>query len=504
MESLRKSFLTKYGDSNKIKENVEAIQTSILDINSALITIKKLHVQLNTSLSELTEELGSLVVDNASFADVLSEYKEWLKGMNKQAIFSIIGFEIQAVVAIATLPSIIASAASALTVGLAIVGSLVAVGLALADIISSVNEEKELKVKLTKARSEYIRARTNLQNAHASMKLMQKSFCKNIVNFLRKLSETGRKYDKLFLNLYNYIVKIYGSSGNSCEKESIFSKTNLIVLMKLRTSYIEPLLNYLAKNVKIMRKKVEEISIKIQLMKEISRSVRSGRKNPSKIFETVKIYGRQNSHTFFSNLYELLRYISKDVLPDTDCYWGHNLALVRSGETTVKNYLNSTICLSSEIQAEVDIIKESVKKGTVPCLIYSQVRGNEFRSKYLVLRFIAEHIIPQSNCYWGFDLQTLRNNPNASEIEKSKVSSSMFTVLNIFQYSNITHAVVQKARTFMCSDSLICNPSWQSFILCALWKNVTTPAELDCMTKFSSGREEFCVPSPKQFQECKS
>lgn len=503
VETLKKTFLSKYGEPGKIKENVEKHIALISDINEAVTTIKELHIKSNSSLSELTIRLGSLTMDVSGVANLLSDYNEWLNGTKLQAAFSIIGLKIEFAITLATLPSIIESAASALTAGIAIFASVIAIGLAIVDIVSSVREERSIKYKLLNAKSEYLRARRNLKTAHYQMIKLQKQFCEKVINYLRKFSYTGRKYHTLFSNLYNKTVSFYGRWGN-CEDKRIYSETNRYVLGTL-LNYVKPLAKYLADNVEQLKEKIKEVKIITQFLKEIADSVRIRKKQPSKIFEELKVYGSYTSipKPLFSNLFELLRYIAKDILPKTDCYWGHDLKLLRSGKRRQHNYLNSPICPSPEIKETVQVIESGVKNITNSCLIFRQVKGSIFRSKYLVLRFIAEHIIPTSNCYWGYNLQTIRQNPNPVELEMVKISSRLFTVLKIFSIARITPAIVKYARSYLCSSSLICDVNWQSFLLCSVWKDSVDPKVLDCKGMSRSVRDKYCVPPQGQFQECK-
>ncbi|XP_062618545.1 uncharacterized protein LOC134280133 isoform X2 [Saccostrea cucullata] len=503
VERLKQTFLSKYGEPEKIKENVEKHIALISDINEAVTTIKELHIKSNSSLSELTIRLGSLTMDVSGVANLLSDYNEWLNGTKLQAAFSIIGLEIELAFTLATLPSIISSAASALTAGLAIFASVIAIGLAVFDIISSVQEERRIKDKLLHAKSEYVRARRNLKTAHSQMIELQMQFCVKVISYLRQFSNIGRKYHKLFSNLYNKIVSIYGRRGN-CADERIYSKTNRNVLGTL-LNYVKPLAKYLADNVKQLKEKIKEVKIITQFLNEIADSVKVRKKQPSKIFEELKVYGSYTSipKPLFSNLFELLRYIAKDILPNTDCYWGHDLKLLRSGKRKQYNYLNSPICPSPEIKETVQVIESGVKNITNPCLIFRQVKGSVFRSKYLVLRFIAEHIIPTSNCYWGYNLQTIRQNPNPVELEMVKISSRLFTMLKIFSIAKLTSDTVKYARSYLCSSSLICGVNWQSFVLCSVWKDSVDPKVLDCKGMSLSVQDKYCVPPKGKFQECK-
>jgi hypothetical protein len=500
---------------DKIKENIESIQTSILDLNDAIITVKQLHVNLNFSLSELNKYFnGFLVLDDVNITDVFAEYASMLKSGVANGI---IGLSFEITFTVASLPSMIGTAASFASAGLAIFACIVTVAFTIVDIISSVREERRVRDELIETKYEYIRVRQKLEKAHNSMISLQKSFCKNVVEYLRRLSETGKKYEKkwsetgkkdhkLFESLYNYVVRYFGTSERSCRRKNIFSSRNLWTLTTLKESHIDPILEYFTLGVEEVKEKITEVSKKSHLLEQISKDVKSERKHPAKIFEVVKRFESLNSKIFFPNLFDLLRHISINVLPNTGCYKEYNLALIRSGQITAKN-LNSTACTmaSSKSQDQINTIKDEVKNGTIPCLIYLKVRGDEFRSKYIVLRYIAENILPKSNCYWGFDLQAIRNNPNVGEIEKAKLSSSIFIFLDsFFQYFNITPAGILFARSHMCREAAICNSSWQSFIMCSLLKNVTTSAGLDCTTKASTEHDKYCVPPLTQFQSCSS
>lgn len=164
----------------------------------------------------------------------------------------------------------------------------------------------------------------------------------------------------------------------------------------------------------------------------------------------------------FRNLFELLQFISKSVLPTTICYWGHNLDLIRRGLTNDRTYTSVPLCNSNELSSNIDVINTAVHNREAVCKIHQQVQGSVFRNKFETVRFISKNILPTQHCYWGYDLDDIRATPNTTEVSNAIVDSRLLRKLRYLE-SKVQIALV---RNIMKETYFIHSKKWQNFLIC--------------------------------------
>ena len=492
----RDRFTSTYGDPGKFKERVEKIYDQTLDIQDKVTTVKELHVQLQLYLSEITVLSSSIRDEFPEFKNALSNYNDWVKNLKQMAAINIMALQLEVVL---TLPALVASSVGSFALAAAGIGALIAVGFAVVDVISSVSEERKVRDELRDTESKYLKAKADLESAFSTVSRFQRKFCSSIIAFYREISRKGRTYHTTFQSLYSYISIVYGYSISYCATR--FSRSNLATITRLSDQYLRPLINFLSKDIEELRRKIAELKAVKMYLAEVTNMVKTDSEPPTDIFRTIKSSKPKFLSKTINTLWDLLQFIAKQVLPTTSCYWGYNLADIRAGSMTSNNYKQYSICNSKEIRTDVTKIKQGVNNGFAPCKIFRQVHGPVFRSRFSVIKFISEHILDSSSCYWGYDLKSIRGNvSNAREVDTALINSILFQTLGYFRASSISKSQVSYARNILCRAHNICTNTWQNFILCQTWRGHDVIESLGCAKSVDTS--SICVPSTQHFEAC--
>ena len=458
--------------------------------------MKELHVQLQLYLSDITALSSSIRDEFPEFKNALSNYNGWVKNLNQMASINILVLKLEVVL---TLPALVATSVGSFALAAAGIGALIAVGFAVVDVISSVNEERKVRDELRDTESKYLKAKADLESAFSTVNQFQTKFCSSVIAFYRELSKTGRTYHTTFQSLYSYISSVYGNSISDCATR--FSRSNLATLTRLSDQYLQPLINFLSKDIEEFRRKIAELKEVNIFLAEVTNMVKSDLESPTNIFRAIKASKPKFMSKTFNTLWDLLQFIAKQVLPTTSCYWGYNLADIRAGSMTNHDYNRYSICNSKEIQTDVTKIKQGVNNGFAPCKIFRQVQGPVFRSRFSIIKFISEHILDSSSCYWGYDLKSIRGQAsNAREVDTALINSSLFQTLGYFRVSSISDSQISSARVILCRAHNICTNTWQTFILCQTWRGHDVIESLGCANPADTS--SICVPGTQHFETC--
>lgn len=484
LERMNRDFWEKYGDVDKIKEAASDILTYAMDIKDGLITINDFRNQTKYLFSKLTDDLAFASPNGQAVLENYKLYLDRLENLEGEDLVKYIlpnaGASIVAIVSAVTVSVSAASLAfNVAGAALSVVGMIVV-------IVISKKEERELRDKLYKAKSDFIKAKQQIREAEEKMVRFQKAFCRGVLVYLSKLSARGYYYHETFKNLYSKLASLNVYSEDSCNNLNVYSSSKATVLEDLRDKYIFQLKKYVSDYVK----EIESVQVNIiatrRLLEYIKKKVKIDRIRPSTLFGTINSYGTDILKESFPNLFDLLKHISIKLVPTTDCYWGYNLRLIRLGTVTRNNFLHSALCQSSEMSDMDRFIREKIALGINPREIFERVKGFEFRNKYLLVRFIADHILPESKCYWGYDLESARKSRNERELETAKISRGLFTFMKT--WTNKSPQGVEELKNILCSVFLVCNTEWQTLLMCSAFGE-TRVLQLSCTSLLPS-----CLP----------
>lgn len=484
LERMNRDFWEKYGDVDKIKEAASDILTYAMDIKDGLITINDFRNQTKYLFSKLTDDLAFASPNGQA---VLENYKLYLDSLENIEGEDLVKYILpNAGASIVAIVSAVTVSVSAASLAFNVAGAALSVVGMIVVIVISKKEERELRDKLYKAKSDFIKAKQQIRKAEEKMVRFQKAFCRGVLVYLSKLSARGYYYHETFKNLYSKLASLNVYSEDSCNNLNVYSSSKATVLEDLRDKYIFQLKKYVSDYVK----EIESVQVNIiatrRLLEYIKKKVKIDRIRPSTLFGTINSYGTDILKESFPNLFDLLKHISIKLVPTTDCYWGYNLRLIRLGTVTRNNFLHSALCQSSEMSDMDRFIREKIALGINPREIFERVKGFEFRNKYLLVRFIADHILPESKCYWGYDLESARKSRNERELETAKISRGLFTFMKT--WTNKSPQGVEELKNILCSVFLVCNTEWQTLLMCSAFGE-TRVLQLSCTSLLPS-----CLP----------
>lgn len=484
LERMNRDFWEKYGDVDKIKEAASDILTYAMDIKDGLITINDFRNQTKYLFSKLTDDLAFASPNGQA---VLENYKLYLESLENIEGEDLVKYILpNAGASIVAIVSAVTVSVSAASLAFNVAGAALSVVGMIVVIVISKKEERELRDKLYKAKSDFIKAKQQIREAEEKMVRFQKAFCRGVLVYLSKLSARGYYYNETFKNLYSKLASLNVYSEDSCNNLNVYSSSKATVLEDLRDKYIFQLKKYVLDYVK----EIESVQVNIiatrRLLEYIKKKVKIDRIRPSTLFGTINSYGTDILKESFPNLFDLLKHISIKLVPTTDCYWGYNLRLIRLGTVTRNNFLHSALCQSSEMSDMDRFIREKIALGINPREIFERVKGFEFRNKYLLVRFIADHILPESKCYWGYDLESARKSRNERELETAKISRGLFTFMKT--WTNKSPQGVEELKNILCSVFLVCNTEWQTLLMCSAFGE-TRVLQLSCTSLLPS-----CLP----------
>ena len=476
-----------------------------LDTRGNVTTVQELHGQLQLHLSEMNNLSNSIPDEfpELKYEFAISNYITWMEQAELGWRIGLPSFLFGVAFAIKGFAK---SAVEACELAFAGIGALLAVGVAVVDIISSVKEEKKVRDELRDTESKYMKVKADLDTAFSNIKEFQKTFCSSVIAFYRDLSSKGRSYDKTFESLHSYIVEGYGDSLDDCETK--YGYSNLETLTKLGDNFLKPLNEFLSKYIEELRTKITEVKERNLFFSEITKMVKEENKSPIVIFRAITASKPKFMDKTFTSLWDILLFIAKQGLPTTECYQGYNLGHIRAGSMTKENYNQYPVCYSRDIQTDITKIRQGVNSGLAPCRIFRQVQSDAFRSQYSVIKYIAGHILDTSKCYWGYDLEDIRNDDSDAhdlrEIDTALINSDLFQTLEYFRdHTVISTDQINSARHILCTSNHVCSTTWQTFILCQTWKGHDVTKSLGCATRGVADRSSHvCIPDTELYETC--
>ena len=185
---------------------------------------------------------------------------------------------------------------------------------------------------------------------------------------------------------------------------------------------------------------------------------------------------------------EFLGFIATEAIPDQSCYHGWDLDVIRTCQKNFENcnkksrnctpcrYTKERICKYTGLKSFNDVIQTNVDQKKALCDIkatLSHKTNNPFTSTYLIVRYIADYILPHGSCYFGYDLDRIRSGSlNATTINDAKVIDG-FTAAHI----SGTDALIKEStraqdvlniRSTICKLQKICDDEWVDFLRCIL------------------------------------
>ncbi|KAK3104198.1 hypothetical protein FSP39_025217 [Pinctada imbricata] len=485
---LRDGFIRKFGSHGRYKDAVNTLQQQFLNLRDNLVQTEKLQAKMNFSVTEIDSLLGTLKTDFPDFAHALDNYKQWSKSILQQAQMSIIGTEVEILGLTASIGSV-ASVTSRFALAASIIGSVVAIGFSIVDVVQSVTQERKVRDDLQRATNKLNYAKSSILSATHKMEEVQKKLCQTIITYFYNLGEKGSNYDRSFHYLKSFLYGHYFAHSKNCNVRSVYDGSTYYGL-RLLSYYVKRVLTYTSNNLNDLKHKIAEVSATDAYLKNIKSKLTSGKESPSRTFKLTHANRPAFAKDLFSNFFSVLKYAAEKVFPHTTCFWGYDLRAIRAKSLTSKNFHSYKVCSSKEISGTVNMIKSGTVHGYAPCRILRQIKGDLFDTTTRLVQFLSDHVLVRSTCYWGYNLHDIHSGRFSDS--NANMTSTLFTALKYSSKETI-------ARNIMCHEYHVCDHSWQTFVLCNSWHGTSLARHIHCS---SHTLDKYCIPPSNVVENC--
>ena len=163
---------------------------------------------------------------------------------------------------------------------------------------------------------------------------------------------------------------------------------------------------------------------------------------------------------------QFIEFVASDALNTSSCYWGCDLAQIRSETKSCKasnrkecSHPKSRICDSAGVAEHKQRIQTEVNNNEPVCRIKQRLSNTPFTSNFLIIRFIADDILPSSSCYYGYDLKRIRSGTlGADAVDESIVDFTTFHSLYALNILIPTGAITTSSiQGDLCSKKKVCD-----------------------------------------------
>ena len=159
---------------------------------------------------------------------------------------------------------------------------------------------------------------------------------------------------------------------------------------------------------------------------------------------------------------EFMRFLANASLPSSTCYWGYNLNNVKAASSGALR--RDTLCDCRELTDMItDYVNVNVANSKPVCYILSKQLNSPFNTNYLIVRYIADYLMPDAACYYGYNLDMIRSGDlDANAINSVKLDNSVTSMLANYKSSNLRRV----AEGTLCDNYRICNVQWKRYLMC--------------------------------------
>lgn len=436
-------------------------------LKTNMIKMKKLDDEFSDLSKKLSDDLDNLKKHYIEDVSTM-KYDQWISGLKLQnaiGLIAIVYLEIPG-----TVYMLLNYAKFAAKTAGPIIGAVLAVIAAIGGIIVAAINERKQRDQLKKAKKDLNDADDKLTEAIKKAKSFRTSLNEYIILPLKKFTRDMVPYGKYFKRLNDYLIETFGSSVTDTS-ESTVSKINRDVLANIKNSYLNPLNFFLEQKLSCLislQKELEETDAIITTIRDKI----SNKTFPSEIFTVCHYSHKEAADNIIPTEFKMIDFIANKVLGSTNCYWGYRLDKIRNKELTSTNYNTQPLCDSPELSEIVSLYQKHVSQNKSPSNFKNLVPHKRFVNDYQRVKFLADIVIKDKKCYYGYKLDAIRNNEiPESEVTSAKISQGLFLA--------IRGTTPNLQSDLLCKSANICTSQWQSYILC-LVKNHNTSSEDLC------------------------
>ncbi|XP_060063537.1 uncharacterized protein LOC132543996 [Ylistrum balloti] len=426
--TLRSELRKQLNDFEQMSSQLEETKEHYIDLAK---WIKPMMDPLkNTSLSEM----------GYNVSPELTSYRDWHNSNSIRYIINLFGsgMEFLLFYKVVTKPAMLVF--STVTFGLGI-------ALSAYDIYDQVQQEKETLDKLKQQKSDVTKTIDIMERDIRQIENFKSKYRDEIVKPLQSL------LDNYFPNQFKSF-RVY------------LKKLNNIKNINHRFTYhMNVHLNNTINDIKMnTNETINSRNLYQNALEEINKGI-AKKMTPTQIITTIHmIYNSTSLPTEFKSTFNLLRYLAVNFTSVGYCYWGISMDRIRSGEVDMDT--SGPLCQSPELEDDERDILANVNKTVAPCRILRQMKGDIFDSMFKLIKFIADFILPDKDCYWGYDLVYLRNtSKTSSAFNKMELDYRVYLYLNEAMTRNLSTPSVFNG---LCQIFKICDQRWQTFVYCSI------------------------------------
>ncbi|XP_069123894.1 uncharacterized protein [Argopecten irradians] len=344
---------------------------------------------------------------------------------------------------------------STLIKALSAAGFVIGIGFSVYDLYTQITEEKRVRDELIKQITAIKLPIKEMKQKMALIKSFKSKYIKQIVKPLQTI--LGYFPPDLFPAFRVYLKKLHNP---------VNIKYTYTCHMN---THLEHIIAYIKKKLITIRHEIKRREMLRTVYTEIETSITKSQPPLEILIKIENLYKNNNLSSEFNSQFELLRFLAVNFTTNTSsCYWGFRIDLIRNGQLDETNYTSVPLCRSPELVDYDREISTKVNETMAPCRILRQLRDNVFDSMYKLLRYIADYILPNIGCYWGYDLTYIRNTTLHSPVfETMKVDAATFL------YTDVALSVLKEPEyNGLCKNHSICEERWQNFLYCSVYPMV--------------------------------
>ena len=470
VESLQATFQATYGDPSQYKEAAVQCYSKTDDLRNALYEIRTLYNQIGEYTAIAASILNGIpnLNFNFEFDYAVQSHKAYVEGLGQQVEISLAVLQIEVMVAAFTLAATVTVTTTA--IAFAALGAVVAIFLAVADIIKSAEEEKKIRDTLRENKRDLLKAEADINKATAGMHTLQKNLCKDIMVALSKVSLEGNSLTSQFANFKTTLeaAGVFVTQSSQCDHFNKYSKFTPTFVKTTLPDAITVLITH----VRNEKPRIQELLAKAQALAAFAQTLEDEvlvrASSPSAIFTFVEQNKPELLNTLFSNEFELIVYLATKPLATRACYWGISLAPFRSGVATVSNYQTSSVvapCASAEVSVQTTQLASDLAAKLPPCRMVIGSYSTLVRDISGLMRYIANGPMAGERCYWGYDLAAIR----AGQMSDAELNEPRVEYFDVFLLGTepVSEANLPNIKSYACMSFKLCNnDAWLHFLLC--------------------------------------
>ena len=474
VEAKQAAFRAKYGDASVFKENAVSCYGKANTLRSLLVSIQELYDEMGVYTSAALDVLKNIPNLDFDFAFdfAVQAHDQYQSSLNKQAQIGFIVLHIEVMLAAFTIATTTVVTTAALA--FAAVGAVVAIFVAVAEIIRSVEQEREIRDTLRDNKRQLEEAERDIDSATTGMVNLQKSFCKDILVPLNRVAVAASPHSDAYRNFKSSMESAgtFVTEESVCNQERKFGAITGSFLKDTMLSKLDSIIASTRSELSVLRGQVEKAKELNAFAQTLKNEVITYAKKPTAIYDFVVQHKPSMLNTLFGSLFELYVYLAKTPLQSRTCYWGVSLEPFRSGAATASNYQSASVvepCGSPEITDLTTAIAQDVANNLRPCRIVQRGYDAFIHDVSGLMRYLANGPLSSQRCYWGYDLAAIR----AGSLTDAQLNDADFDyyAIDFLSWELVDADSLAFLRSDWCTNNAVCNDAWLKFVLCVVDKS---------------------------------